>query len=103
MNRQGLLWTALLLFSPLVMSGPKEDMQKQLNQEVMESEFDAGDPQRAQAYADEAMKKGLKPVGSGPSYWKPGWTCDSLAGSVYYRYSDYRNCVYYHRYYGRYW
>jgi hypothetical protein len=103
MNRRGMVFVALAFFSSVAVGGPKEDMQRQLNQEVMDSEFDAGDPQRAQAYADEAIKKGIKPVAAGPSYWQPGWTCSNLIGSAYYRYADYRNCIYYHRYYGRYW
>lgn len=80
-----------------------EEMQRRLNAEVMASEFDAGDIKKAEAYADEAQKRGEKPVTQAPSYWQPGWTCSHLTRYRYYNYYHYRNCIYHHRYYGYYW
>jgi hypothetical protein len=80
-----------------------EEMQRRLNEEVMASHFNAGDIKKAEAYAEDALKKGIPPVTAAPSYWQPGWTCDYLGSYRYYNYYDYRNCVYYHHYYGRYW
>lgn len=81
----------------------RAEMQRRLNEEVMSRPFDAGDVAKADAYAEEALKKKVRPVERFPSYWQPGWTCAHITRSPYYRYSDYRDCVYYHRYHGRYW
>lgn len=79
-----------------------EAMQRQLNAEVLSSPFNPGDVKKAEAYADEALKNKVQPVAA-PSYWQPGWSCSNLTYYRYYSYYDYRNCIYYHRYYGRYW
>jgi hypothetical protein len=81
----------------------RDEMQKSLNAEVMNSPFDPGDVAKAKAYAEEAVKKAIPPTAVAPTYWQPGWTCSDLTSYRYYRYYDYRNCIYYHRYYGRYW
>lgn len=83
----------------------REEMQRKLNAEVMATPFNPGDIKKAEAWAEDAKKQGVAPQPQPPSYWQPGWTCASLIGyrAYYYSYSDYRNCVYYHRYYGRYW
>lgn len=78
------------------------EMQRQLNAEVMAQPFDPGDPARVDAYIVEAMKKGIKPVATPPKYWRPGYTCDHIRRH-HYSYRAYRNCLYHHRYYGRYW
>jgi hypothetical protein len=78
-------------------------MQRALNAEVMSAPFDPGDVDKAKAYAESALKKNVTPVAVAPRYWQPGWTCRHLTRYRYYRYRDYRNCVYHHRYYGRYW
>lgn len=80
-----------------------EAMQKRLNAEALASPFNAGDIKKADAYAEDALKKKVEPVAIAPSYWQPGWSCGHLTSYRYYNYYDYRNCVYYHRYYGRYW
>ena len=83
-------------------AGDKEDMaemQKQLNAGVMAKPFSVEDEAKIDAYVQDAMKKDIKPKQSAPSYWQPGWTCNNLYGHYY----DYRDCMYYHRYYGRYW
>ncbi len=81
----------------------REEMQKRLNNEVMSSAFDPGDAVKAEAYAEEAQKRNVQPVAQPPAYWAPGWTCANLTTYAYYNYGDYRNCIYYHRYYGYYW
>ena len=74
-------------------------MQKQLNQQVMKQPFYAEDPAKVDAYVKEAMKKHLKPKVYSGSHWRRGYTChDMLRWSWY----EYRNCMYYYRYYGYY-
>ena len=75
-------------------------MQRQLNSEVMAQGFDPGDQVKLDAYMAEALKKDIKPAGNRPSYWRPGYTCNNIYS---YGYRTWRNCNYYHRYYGRYW
>lgn len=81
----------------------KEEMQRALNQQVMSAPFNPGDEKKAHAYAEEAKKQNVVPQQAPPTYWQPGWTCASMATYQYYNYMHYRNCVYYHHYYGRYW
>lgn len=86
--------------SPL-WAGEKEDMeamQKALNQEVLDKPFNPGDKAKVDAYLEESIKKGVKPIETKPQGWAPGWTCNNLV----YSYRAYRDCMYYHRYYGSY-
>jgi hypothetical protein len=85
----------------LLWAGEKEDlaaMQKALNQEVLDKPFNPGDKAAVEAYLENAIKKGVKPIETKPQGWSPGWTCNNLV----YSYRAYRNCRYYHRYHGRY-
>jgi len=88
--------------SSMLQAGEKEDMeamQKQLNKNVMERPFNPGDKASIEAYLEEAIKKGMPPPqAQPPANWQPGWTCNNLM----YSYIEYRNCLHYHRYYGRY-
>ncbi len=98
----------ILLFSPsVVLADAKSDMaemQKQLNQEVMDSEFETEDVAKIDGYIKDAMKKDLKPKTTPPQNWQPGYTCDSYYRRYYrYNYYGYRDCLYHYRYYGRYW
>jgi hypothetical protein len=85
-----------------VSAGEKEDMaamQKQLNQSVLERPFNPGDKATIDAYLEQALKKGTPPPQQQPpANWQPGWTCNNLM----YSFSQYRNCLHYHQYYGRY-
>ncbi len=81
----------------------RDDLQRALNQQVMATPFNPGDIKKAQGYAEQAKKEGVLPVQQAPAYWQPGWTCGSLIAYQYYHYGDYRNCIYYNHYYGRYW
>lgn len=74
-------------------------MQKQLNQQVMEQPFFAEEPEKVDAYIKEAMKKDLKPPEYQGKHWRRGYTCHDL---LRYSWYEYRNCRYYHRYYGHY-
>jgi hypothetical protein len=81
----------------------REEMQRRLNEQVMSTPFNPGDVKRAEAFAEQAKRKGIPPIPSPPSYWQPGWTCANVAGYAYYNYMDYRNCIYFNRYHGYYW
>lgn len=84
-----------------VFAGDAEDraeMQKKLNQGVMEQPFSVEDTAKIDAYIKDAMQKDLKPQQKPPRSWRPGYTCANL-----HDYYEYRNCLYYYRYYGRYW
>lgn len=73
-------------------------MQKALNQKVLDRPFNPGDRAAVDAYLEESFKKGVLPKEVRPEGWRPGYTCDNLRYSLY----QYRDCRYYHRYYGRY-
>ena len=91
-----------LLSPSIVFADDEEDMaemQKKLNAEVMQQPFHAEDPEKVDAYVKEAMKKHLKPKVYKGDHWQRGYTChDMLRWSWY----EYRNCMYYYRYYGYY-
>jgi len=74
-------------------------MQKQMNQDVMSQEFLAEEPAKVDAYIKEAMEKKLKPLEYTGTHWRAGYTCHDLLRWSWY---EYRDCRYYHRYYGRY-
>ena len=77
------------------------DMQKKLNVEVLEKPFSVADEAKVDAYIKDAMAKNLKPeVSKAPSYWRPGYSCADI---YHYGWNGYRNCRYYHSYYGHYW
>lgn len=101
--RHSALLALCIASTPALGETDMEAMQRQLNAETMNSPFNPGDIRKAEAYAEEAMKKNVPPVATPPSYWQPGWNCGYLSRYQYYNYHDYRNCVYHHRYYGRYW
>jgi hypothetical protein len=74
-------------------------MQRQLNQDVMEKPFFAEDPQKVEAYIKEASKNHIKPLEYSGPHWQAGYTCHDM---LRYAWVEYRNCRYYHHYYGRY-
>ena len=74
-------------------------MQKKLNAEVMEQPFLAEEPEKVEAYIQESLKKKIKPPPYRGNYWRPGYTCHDL---LRYNWREYRNCMYYYRYYGHY-
>lgn len=78
------------------------EMQKQLNQETLDKPFAVEDAAKIDSYINDAMKKDLKPKQTAPNGWQAGNTCDAYYTGRY-NYDAYRDCQYYHRYYGRYW
>jgi hypothetical protein len=108
MHKNISIFTALL--ATLFLSSPgwageaeeMAEMQKQLNAEVMSKPFDPGDPAKIDAYIEDALANDIQPVTQPPSYWQPGYTCGYIR-QYRYDYNTYRNCLYHHRYYGRYW
>jgi hypothetical protein len=85
----------------VVFAGDEEDraeIQKKLNQGVMEKPFSVEDTAKIDAYIKDAMQKDLKPNQEPPRSWRSGYTCANL-----HDYYEYRNCLYYYRYYGHYW
>jgi hypothetical protein len=99
----GVLVVAPALVAANEPDAAKEEMQRALNSEVMSTPFNPGDAKKAQLYAEESKRRNVLPVAHPPSYWLPGWTCTTLTAYRYYSYAAYRDCVYYHHYYGRYW
>lgn len=73
-------------------------MQKKLNAQVLEKPFSVEDVEKIDLYIKDAMKKDIKPREKPPASWRRGYTCEKL-----HNYTEYRDCVYYYRYYGRYW
>lgn len=80
--------------------------QAQLNQQVMEAPFDAGNAAKIDAEIKKAMEGELKDkkptVIKAPTYWRPGYSCRHayLYGGGW---RAYRHCRHYYYYYGRYW
>jgi len=103
MKKLILVTTALLfIFSQSAFANEEDDlaeMQKQLNAETMNKPFLAEQPEKVDAYIKEAMKKNIKPLEYQGTHWRRGYTCHNL---LRYSWHEYRNCRYYHRYYGRY-
>ncbi len=94
----------LLVFSVIPMAFADEaddlaEMQRQLNADVMAKPFFAPEDSKVDAYIEEAMKKDLKPPEYKGNNWQAGYTCHDM---LRYSWREYRNCRYYHRYYGRY-
>lgn len=95
--------TALSLAAPAVLAETEEEelarMQKQLNTETLSQPFLAEQPDKVDAYIKNAMKKNIKPEEYRGTHWQQGYTCRDL---LRYSWVEYRNCMHYHRYHGRY-
>ncbi|MBQ4829383.1 hypothetical protein J8L84_08835 [Alteromonas sp. MMG017] len=98
-----LLFSSLLLSFSAVSQSDEDDelarMQALLNAEVMSKPFLAEKPEEVDAYIKSMLDKGVKPKEYQGTNWRPGYTCRDL---LRYNWREYRNCRYYHRYYGRY-
>jgi len=102
-HRAFLFVSCLIVAAPSLSADAETDtaeMQRRLNQEVMQKPFSVEDQARIDAHVKEAMKKNLGPVKTPPSYWRLGYTCDSIR---HYGWQPYSDCYYHYRYYGRYW
>jgi hypothetical protein len=88
-----------LSFAAPCRADEKAKVQKQLNSEVLNQGFDVKREDELNAYIDEATRKGLKPKTYTGNHWRRGATCGDLLS---YSWTEYRDCMYYYRYYGRY-
>ena len=96
--------TFLVAFSAMSQQDESEDdelarMQAQLNANVMSKPFLAEKPEEVDAYIKGMLEKNVKPQEYNGTNWRPGYTCRDL---LRYNWTEYRNCRYYYRYYGRY-
>ncbi|WP_232784209.1 hypothetical protein [Moritella sp. Urea-trap-13] len=73
--------------------------QAQMNSEVLSKPFLAEKPKEVDAYIKSMLEKNVTPPEYHGAYWRPGYTCHDL---LRYNWTQYRNCKYYYRYYGRY-
>jgi hypothetical protein len=102
---QTTLFSLLCILAPAVFADSASDMaamQQKLNQETLDKPFAVEDAEKIDSYINDAMKRDLKPKQTAPNGWLAGNTCDSYYAGRY-NYYAYRDCQYYHRYYGRYW
>jgi hypothetical protein len=74
------------------------EMQKKLNEETMARPFSVEDEATLKAYVDEAMEKNIPPPEYSGKHWRKGYTCGNLRRY----YNEYRDCLWYYRYHGRY-
>lgn len=100
-----LLWSGVAVLwltasSPDSFADQRSEMQKRLNEQVMEKPFSVENEANLNAYIEEATKRGTPPRSEPSKYWRRGYTCGDLRRYSWY---DYRDCSYYHRYYGYYW
>ena len=102
-----LLFIILMILTPnhvaIAQEESEEDAlaraQAQMNAEVLSKPFLAERPKEVDAYIEGMLKKNVKPPEYQGTYWRPGYTCRDL---LRYNWTQYRNCRYYYRYYGRY-
>lgn len=83
-----------------VMADERDELQKRLNEQVLEKSFSVESEVGLNAYIEDATKRGMPPKTQPSRYWRQGYTCGDLRR---YSWNDYRDCRYYHSYYGRYW
>lgn len=90
----------VLLWVNSVFAESAEDIQRRLNEEVLQKPFNVETEANLNAYIEEATKRGTPPKSEPSRYWRRGYTCADLRR---YSWTDYRDCTYYYRYYGYYW
>lgn len=76
------------------------DMQRRLNEQVLDKQFSVENEANLEAYIKDATERGTPPISTPSKHWQNGYTCGDLRR---YSWNDYRDCSYYHRYYGHYW
>jgi hypothetical protein len=76
-----------------------QEMQQRLNQEVISQPFSVADEAKVKSYIEDATRRGLVPSAQPGPHWRPGYTCQDLTP---YSWQEYRDCRYYHWYYGYY-
>lgn len=85
---------------PSIQADERAEIQKQLNEQVLGKSFNVENDANLDAYIQEATKRGTPPRTEPSKYWRKGYTCADLRR---YSWTDYRDCSYYHSYYGYYW
>lgn len=96
----GLALGLCLIQSSSVLADERSEMQKRLNEQVLDKSFSVESEANLNAYIEEATKRGTPPKSEPSKYWRNGYTCADLRR---YSWTDYRDCSYYHHYYGYYW
>ncbi len=96
----GLVSSVLFINACVAFADERSDMQKRLNEQVLEKPFSVESEANLNAYIEEATKRGTPPKSEPSKYWRRGYTCGDLRR---YSWTDYRDCSYYHHYYGYYW
>lgn len=91
---------SLVIFSAAVEADERTEIQKRLNEQVLDNSFSVESDANLNAYIEDATKRGLPPKSEPSKYWRRGYTCGDLRR---YSWNDYRDCSYYHHYYGYYW
>ena len=94
-----IFFTLGIFLSGIAQATDMAEMQKQLNQDVMDKPFSVAEESKIDAYIQNATKSGSKPAEYKGRNWQPGYTCGDLRAYSYY---EYRDCRYYHNYYGHY-
>ncbi|WP_446811254.1 hypothetical protein ACH50O_06750 [Methylomonas sp. 2BW1-5-20] len=97
---QCLLMAVLVANHTVVTADQASDTQKMLNDQVLAKPFSVEDEAKLNSYIEEATKRGTPPKSQPSKYWRQGYTCNDLRR---YSWNDYRDCSYYHHYYGYYW
>jgi hypothetical protein len=97
---QCLLMAVLVANHAVVTADQASDTQKMLNDQVLAKPFSVEDEAKLNSYIEEATKRGTPPKSQPSKYWRQGYTCNDLRR---YSWNDYRDCSYYHHYYGYYW
>lgn len=90
----------LMITSVGALADERTEIQKRLNEQVLDKPFSVESEANLNAYIEDATKRGLPPKSEPSKYWRQGYTCSDLRR---YSWNDYRDCSYYHHYYGYYW
>ncbi|PPD35691.1 MAG: hypothetical protein CTY19_01180 [Methylomonas sp.] len=95
-----LLLCFLMVFSTLVSADERAEIQKRLNEQVLDKAFSVESEANLKSYIEDATKRGLPPKSEPSKYWRRGYTCGDLRR---YSWNDYRDCRYFNSYYGYNW
>lgn len=96
----GFLLCFLMIFSISALADERSEIQKRLNEQVLGNSFSVENEANLNSYIEDATKRGIPPKSEPSKYWRRGYTCNDLRR---YSWTDYRDCSYYHHYYGYYW
>lgn len=94
-----LAFVALIQY-PVWADDEMAEMQRKLNQQVMERPFAFRNEQDVERYIEKTLKSGKAPDVRPGKHWRRGYTCADLR---IHSLHEYANCLAYYRYYGKYW